>query len=237
MKRQTNKRRICSVSLILLFGFLINACSLPPFEWEVLIATLTADESTIITCPTCEPCAICETPVVTNTEEVVKPLETATLTPEPTIQPEPTETNTPTEINIPTITITPEPITYSYTIQPGSPVYMENVFHPDLGENWMGIGGQVFNEMNLPQPYLIVRVQGTLNGQEVNFTTMTGVARFLGPEGYEIELSTIGVDSTGELSISLFDLLGNQISESFFFDTFSAPDKAQIVFNFKANIP
>ncbi len=231
MKRQTNKRRICSVSLILLFGFLINACSLPPFEWDVLIATLTTGERPSMVCPTCEPCVVCETPVATNTEEVVKPLETATPTVEPTIQSIPTETNTPT------VTITPEPITYLYTIQPGSPVYVDNIFHPERGENWMGIGGQVFNEMNLPQPFLVVRVQGTLDGQEVNFTTMTGVARFLGPEGYEIKLSDTGVDSTGELSISLFDLSGNQISDTFFFDTFSSPEKAQIVFNFRMNIP
>ena len=231
MKRQTNKRKIIIFSLMLLFGFLINACSLPPFEWEVLIATLTAGESNTITCPTCEPCGVCETPVATNTEEVVKPLETATPTVEPTMQPAPTETNTPT------VTITPEPITYLYTIQSGSPVYIDNIFHPERGGNWMGIGGQVFNEMNLPQPLLIVRVQGTLNGQEVNFTTMTGVARFLGPEGYEIELSDIGVDSTGELSISLFDLEGNQISDTYPFDTFSSPEKAQIVFNFVASIP
>ena len=52
----------------------------------------------------------------------------------------------------------------------------------------------------------------------------------------QIKLSDTGVDSTGELSISLFDLSGNQISDTFFFDTFSSPEKAQIVFNFRMNI-
>ena len=76
-----------------------------------------------------------------------------------------------------------------------------------------------------------------MDGQEINFTNLTEEARFLGPEGYEIKLSQSGVDSTEKLSISLFFLAGNQISDTFFFDTFSSAEKAQIVFNFRVNIP
>jgi hypothetical protein len=121
---------------------------------------------------------------------------------------------------------------FQYRQQPGTPMAMDNIFHPELGCNWMGVGGQVFGESGQPVGMLVVEVGGVLEGEDVTALTLTGSASQWGPAGYEFNLAEIPTLSSGSLWVQLLDLEGHPLSERVHFDTFENCEQAAILVNF-----
>ena len=160
-----------------------------------------------------EPVPVITTPIIVI-EEII-----ATTTPS---LPEPTPTTEPT----------PTAVVYDYQMQEGSPAYIENIHHLDLGDNWMGVGGQVFDNQGNPVERIVVVAAGALEGETIKVLGMTGAASQYGPGGYELVLAQRLIPSSGTITVTLFDLAGNRLSESVAIDTFDDPAKATIIVNF-----
>ena len=157
---------------------------------------------------------------------------TATSTPRPTSTPLPS----PTPINLePSITPTegPTPV-YSFSVQPGSPQAIPNIYHPELGCNWMGVAGQATGLNGGPATGLIVQVGGNLGGQLFETRlSLTGAAPQYGQGGFEISLAEKAMDSNKTLWIQLVDQASNPFSEKLYFDTYADCQKNLIIINFK----
>ena len=119
-----------------------------------------------------------------------------------------------------------------YKLLPGSPAAMENIFHPELGCNWMGVGGQVLGESGQPVGMLVAEVGGILQGDEIEALTLTGSASHWGPGGFEFNLAEKPTLSTGSLWVQIKDLEGFPLSRKVYFDTFDNCEKAAILVNF-----
>jgi hypothetical protein len=172
---------------------------------------------------------------------------TSTNTPKPILPP----TWTPTPVSTATKTPTPEP---TYTLQPGedpptpmtrvpgegmpfvmqegNPQYIPNIYHPDAGCNWLGVGGQVIGLNGGPVLYLSIQLGGTLNGEAVDLITISGTAPQYGQAGYEFKLAEAPVDSTQSLYVQLLDQADLPLSEKLYFDTFNNCDQNLILINF-----
>jgi hypothetical protein len=150
----------------------------------------------------------------------------------PTAQPSATFTETPSPTPEPTAT--PEPIT-QYSLQEGSPVALDaSVFHPELACNFLGVAGQAFGADDAPIAGLRVRVLGTLNGQSVDKTGLTGAASAYGPGSYyEIQLADAPAASDNSLQVMLLNEAGQTISDGFTFSTTAECSQNLILINFK----
>ena len=115
--------------------------------------------------------------------------------------------------------------------QIGSPVGLPNFAHPDLGCQWMGVAGQIFDSDNLPWEDLVVEVGGTLEGKPVFGLAVTGKTETYGPGGYEIKLSDRPIGSSKKVWVQIFDLGGNEMSPLTYFSTYSECDKNLILLN------
>lgn len=175
-------------------------------------------------------------PGATATQNQVQPSETETSEPEEPSTPTPilTETALPTETTAPIATSTNTAVPFS--LQADSPVYIQNFAHTDAACDWLGVAGQVFGEDGSPQINLVLIVSGTLGQTAIDMTGVTGIpeADIYGPGGYEIMLADAPVQSDDSLSIQVFDLQGNTLSEPVSFNTYSDCDKNLIVINFNA---
>jgi hypothetical protein len=164
-------------------------------------------------------------PSWTPTEIVIEP----TKTPRPTATPFMTETPFGMPSLTPTRTYTPAP--YNFAIQQGSPVAIPNVFYPDLGCSWMGVGGQVLDMSGGPVVGLTVQLYGSLHGQSLELFTLTGVNQAYGDGGFEFKLADAPADSVHALYIQLFDQANLPMSDKIYFDTFNDCQKNLIVIN------
>ena len=181
------------------------------------------------------------TPVKTFTpSKTYTPSKTFTSSPIPskTFTPTFTKTSTPTKTATKVKTATPSrtPTAVPYALQADSPVYIENFAHTDAGCNWMGAAGQVFGEDDEPVLNLVLVVEGVINGTTIDMTSVTGVvdADVYGPGGYEFVLGDSAAATSQSLSIQVFDLNGNALSEAVIFDTYANCDKNLVVINFAA---
>jgi hypothetical protein len=120
----------------------------------------------------------------------------------------------------------------SYLPQIGSPVWLPNFAYPELGCNWMGVAGQVLDTDDVPIQNLIIEIGGSLEGSEVFKIGLTGLASIYGPGGYEIVLSDHGVDSSQMMWIQIHDLIGQDLSDRVYFDTFADCERNLILINF-----
>ena len=152
-----------------------------------------------------------------------------TKTPRPTNTPFMTETPFGMPSLTPTRTFTPAP--YNFAIQQGSPVAIPNVFYPDLGCSWLGVGGQVLDMSGGAVVGLTVRLYGSLNGQSLELVTLTGVNQAYGDGGFEFKLADAPVDSVRSLYIQLFDQADLPMSDKIYFDTFNDCQRNLIVIN------
>jgi len=127
-----------------------------------------------------------------------------------------------------TPTTTPNP----YGLQSGV-FYSTNFLYPELGCNWMGIAGQVFDQNGIPVNNLVVSVKGMLDGKSVDLLALTGMAPDYGPGGYEIKIADKVIASKGSLKVIIYDLQGNPLSDAVLLDTFSDCSQNLIIVNFK----
>ena len=124
-----------------------------------------------------------------------------------------------------------------YGVQAGTPAYLANFNYLDKACAWQGVAGQVFGGDGVPVKYLIVKVFGTWNGEEVSKIAVTGMVagKPYGKGSYEIELGDVAVDSTDPLYIQVFSSSGTPISDPFEFTTKAKCNRNLVLINFKKN--
>jgi hypothetical protein len=178
----------------------------------------------------------------TNAFIPLPPTWTATSSPVPvpTDTPKPTSTlpPTPTPITLtPTPPFTPTPPAggYPFDVRQGFPKAIENIYHPELDCEWMGVGGQVVDLSDAPVTGLIVRLGGSLPGVKIeeNTISLTGVALNYGRSGYEFKLADQPIASSDSLWIQLINQAGVPISEKVYFSTFASCTQNLILIDFK----
>jgi hypothetical protein len=91
-------------------------------------------------------------------------------------------------------------------VQPGSVILREN-YGNTAGCNWQGLAGQVTTDRGEPLRGVEVRVRG----EGVNLSTLSGLAPFYGPSGWEIRVAEL--PNTGRYVIDLW-VAGQQASPS-----------------------
>lgn len=159
---------------------------------------------------------------------------TSTSTPRPSDTPAPSET--PFSLFTPTQTATGSGARGApFEVSPGTPVSTSSLaFHPEVGCDWMGVAGQVFDLSGAPISGQQVRIGGFLGGKSVDLLTLTGLTNAYGTAGfYEFNLGEKPVASKGSLWLQLVDQAGLTMSEKIFFDTYDSCDKNLIFINFK----
>lgn len=146
---------------------------------------------------------------------------TETLTATPTGTPPPTSTATPTE----------KPMPY---IVRGTPEALPNsVFHPEYDcEDYLFIGGQVWNLQEAAVKGLIVRLGGTYGGDIVDFTSETGSVTFYGESGYEFVLTNKQINEEN-LFIQLENSSGELLSTRTYLPITSSCAENLLIVNFK----
>ena len=167
---------------------------------------------------------------------VLQPSWTPTVTVElPTKTPRPTNTpfvtDTPYGMVSPTPTKTYTPAPFSFVLQQGSPVAIPNMFYPELGCSWSGVGGQVLDMSGGPVIGLTVRLYGTLNGRLIDLRTLTGVNQAYGDAGFEFKLADKPVASQGKLYLQLLDQADLPMSDMIYFDTYDDCEKNLVIIN------
>jgi hypothetical protein len=120
-------------------------------------------------------------------------------------------------------------------LREGSPVAISNIYHPELGCNWMGVGGQVVDMSGGPMTGLIIRLGGALPGVTIpeHLMSLTGVALSYGRAGYEFTLADHPIPSRGSLWVQLLDQEGIPLSKKVYFDTYDSCDQNLIIIDFK----
>lgn len=183
------------------------------------------------TMPVLEP-----TPSITPTfQSQLPPTWTPTPPPLPTETPipEPTYTLTP-EGTQPTPTNTRDPAEgMPFVMQENNPQYIPNIYHPDAGCNWLGVGGQVIGLDGSAVLYLSIKLGGSLNGESVEMVTISGTAPQYGQAGFEFKLADQPVDSIQNLYVQLLDQADLPLSDKYYFDSFNDCEKNLVLINFK----
>ncbi len=219
---------------------------------ETPVATL--QQQVVQQCPTSAPCPVCPptativpSATLTSTpEKSLTPTRTPTSTATETKTATPTRTETPTRTPIPTRTATltrtpipsrtptatPDPRIYS--VQPNTPLYAQNFTHPELGCNWLGVAGQVFNKTGTAVKNLVIVVDGQLNNAAVDALAFTGLATAYGPGGFEMQIGSKPLASQQTLFIQIFDVGGRELSGRIPFDTQGDCNRNLVLINFQA---
>jgi hypothetical protein len=165
-----------------------------------------------------------DTPLPTNTQPATPTIEIPSQTPgesQPTATPgEEQATSTPSG-------------SMPFVLHPGDPVAIINIGYPELGCNWMGVGGQAFDLTGAAiEEGLFVQLGGTLNGESVELLGMIGMVDNYGLGSYEFVLGETPVDSTQDLWVQLFDQARLPLSDRVYFDTYADCDRNLILINF-----
>ncbi|MEX2143793.1 MAG: hypothetical protein WD740_04305 [Anaerolineales bacterium] len=148
-------------------------------------------------------------------------------TPSSTTEPSATATQPPTAI--PTV----EQLGGTFEIQDGSPSAVDStVFHPELGCEFLGVAGQAFSADGAPIPDLQVQITGSLDGQDIDKSGLSGAATQYGAGSYyEVQLASQPIASDATLQVTLFGAAG-QLSDPFTFSTTDSCQENLIFINF-----
>lgn len=243
------KRILYSITGIFL-GLLLTSCgaipTLPPLDSTVTVRTpqfttdpgLSADEGQVdhqgtvespVESPTAPPETVNIQPKPTQTQSQPTKTEQIASSPTPTVQ----TTKESTPIPQPTNTATPFP----YQIQVMNPHYLASFTHADLGCNWLGVGGQIFNREGAVQKDIVIKVGGELGGSPVIEEMTMPLAEpeidiAYGPGGYELTLANSPAASDGTLWIQLLSLEGDPLSEQIYLITYEDCQKNLLLVNF-----
>ena len=181
--------------------------------------------------------------IPTNTPAPIK-LE-PTWTASPTLEMTPTNTLPPTWTPIPTNTsfsLVPPTRTPRPSATPKAPFTAisvqqveSTIIHPEFACNWAGIGGTVVDANNSHVIGTVVVLRGFLNGNTVDFTTVTGVNKEYGQSGYEFVLGNAPIASNKTLYVQLVDLSGIPLSDKVEITTSADCSKNLVLVRFKKN--
>lgn len=179
-------------------------------------AQITTEMATHAPSPTAIPTSTSPTTSVTRLIATAPVIRT---TPTPPVE----DTNSAEPISV----VTPE-----YVLQTGSPKWLPDIFHPELGCNFLGVSGQVFGPGGVPVKLIVVESGGTLDSREIVGLSLTGNVQEFGPGGYEIVFLDHAIDSTNSVWVQLKDLEGQPLSDKIYFDTFADCQKNLTLINF-----
>lgn len=247
-------KRLFILSLLALSALLLSSCgalpTLPSLDSTVTIFTpgfnedpapATATEQVHSQLPTANPAESPSAPPGSPTATLappstaVQPSRTPTRTPTAAFSATPSPSSTPraTSTLKPTATKTAVP----YSLQILNPYYLANFTHPDLGCNWLGVAGQVFNLEGLVQKNIIIKAGGTLNGSPVVEQMTMPLAEpdtdlAYGPGGYEITLANKPAASQSAVWVQLYSLDGKPLSQQIFLTTYDDCQKNLLLLNF-----
>jgi len=156
-------------------------------------------------------------------------------TPRPTFTP--FATNTPFSLIPPTKT--PKPTsTPKAPFSASSVTAVKSTIIPhlqDLGCGWFGVGGTVDDANNSPIIGIVIRLAGTLSGNSIELTTVSGVSPDYGKAGYEFVLGNAPLASSKQMYVQLLDQAGLPLSEKAFLTTTTDCEKNLILVRFKKN--
>ena len=179
-------------------------------------------------------------PTATAAPFTLEPTWTASPTLEmtPTSTPRPTFTpiSTDTPFSLVPATRTPKPTNTPKAPFSASVTQVEStLIHPDLACNWAGIGGTVVDANNSPVIGTVIVLRGTLNGNTVDLTTVTGINKEYGESGYEFVIGNAPIASTKTLYVQLVDLSGIPLSDKVEVSTSADCTKNLVLVRFKKN--
>lgn len=173
-------------------------------------------------------------PVTATNTPSPSPSSTFTVTPSPTGDGTPTATEDlqPSATNIVLgDTSTPGPSGKPvFQIQPGNPLYLT---HPD-GCDGLYLGGNVIDLNGNPSVFMIVRLQGSLNGESLGIEdALSGTAPQFSESGYQIKFSDTLTDSSGTVFVELYhqDFADDPVSQLIIINTFNDCEKNLIMIN------
>jgi hypothetical protein len=217
------------LTILALVGFLIIGC--------VFLVIFLNPQSALNPFPPQALPTLYISPTPTPTGRVLPPTWTISPSPEPSVTYTPGPTATPLVTDTPisgTASITVTPGGYSFALQSGSPSAIQNIYFPEAGCSWMGVGGQALDLTGAPVIGLIVQLGGSLEGRTLDTKlSLTGTATQLGPGGFLFELADHPIASDDTLWIQLNDQAGLPLSDKILFDTFSECEKNQIIIYLK----
>jgi len=109
---------------------------------------------------------------------------------------------------------------YPYTLQSEPYAIAASTYNSDVGCDWMGAAGQVFDLQNRPTTGASIQLGGLLSNRPIPMmTTLTGTASQYGLGGYEFKIADKPIESYGTLWVRLVDQTGTPISARTHFDT------------------
>lgn len=237
-------------TLIVLIGFaalLLTSCgaipTLPPLDSTIVVWTPQATVVSAQATTTGEAVVVTVTPSGEFTQEPQDPTATSEP-PTPTVElytPTPGITATPSDTPTPTATATAEPTftptAVPYRLQQTNPYYIKNFTRDDLGCEWLGVAGQIFNAEGKVQKDIVIRAGGEINGTPVIEDMVMPLAEpeidlAYGPGGFELTIAESLADSESEVWIQLFNLEGDILSDKIYLTTFDDCQKNLILLNF-----
>ena len=243
-------RQLRLLLITLVLGLLLSSCgaipTLPPLNATVTIKTPRATSLPVLPTETWQ--VVTQEVTQTPVESPPAPPETATASPQPSetaLPPSetavPTATIAPSETPKPTNTAEPTPTqtatTLPYSLQMMNPHYLMNFAHQELGCDWLGVAGQVFDSQGQVQKDLVIRAGGELDGVPVieEMTIPLAEPEFdlaYGPGGFELTLANAPGASDSSLWIQLFNMTGDPLSDKIYLVTYDDCQKNLILINF-----
>jgi heme/copper-type cytochrome/quinol oxidase subunit 2 len=123
---------------------------------------------------------------------------------------------------------------FAFIVQQGSPSAIAgSQFHPDVGCQWSGIGGQATSLNGEAVRGLFVQLGGSLPGiDHIDNITMTGLAPQYGAGGFEITLSNELIATDHTLWVQLLDQQNLPLSDKIYFNTYADCEKNLIIIYF-----
>jgi len=147
--------------------------------------------------------------------------------------PDATEVVSPTQPETPQDT-PPSNQPFAFALRAAPSALASTRTHLAEGCNWLGVAGQAFDIQGMPVPGLLVNLGGTLNGETLSKTSLTGTEPLYGEAGYEIVLAKEPIESIGTLWIQLADQANLPISERIYFSTTADCEQNLVLINFIA---
>lgn len=191
----------------------------PPPTMPVLVILPTSTAT-----PASMPATYTPTIRVSSTPQIAT--VTPTLEPSVTIETDEIPTATPT-------TAATSDSIYSFVLQAAPSAVKSVTFKPDTGCSWQGVAGQIVDMQGRHLVNIGIELKGTYNGKTVSTQTISGTHTEYGDSGYEFQLGTTLLDSTGLLSLQLVDQAGLPLSDVVIFDTYATCDKNLVLINFR----
>lgn len=124
-----------------------------------------------------------------------------------------------------------------FSVQNGTPRYLQAFTHADLGCLWVGVAGQVFDATGAGASGMVVMVTGSMNGQALQRAARTDVQSPFGPGGYEIFLGDYASNMVQKVSVQLFNQDDQPMSDPFQVDVPDQCDQNLVVVNFNEGEP